>query len=62
MLDEREPTLDEILSDPIIRQVMKADGVVAADIRRLYRSMERDGENPPAYICARLLEASRPQA
>ncbi|GLS29419.1 hypothetical protein SAMN04488498_11214 [Mesorhizobium albiziae] len=61
MLDEREPTLDEILSEPIIRQVMKADGVVSADIRRLYRSLESDGESPPAFMCAQLLEACRPQ-
>ncbi|MCV3240652.1 hypothetical protein [Mesorhizobium sp. ZC-5] len=62
MLDEREPTLEEILSEPIIRHVMQADGVVAADIRRLYRSLERDGESPPAFMCARLLEACRAQA
>lgn len=62
MLHEREPTLDEILSEPIIRQVMKADGVAAADIRRLYRSLENEAESPPAFMCARLLEACRPQA
>lgn len=62
MHEEREPTLDEILSEPIISQVMKADGVVAADIRSLYRSLGSDRGNPPAYICARLLEACQPQA
>lgn len=62
MLDEREPTLDEILSEPIIRQIMKADGIGAADIRRLYRYLESDGKGPPAFVCARLPGSCHPQA
>lgn len=35
MIDQREPTLKELLNEPIIRQVMKRDGVRAEDIHRL---------------------------
>ena len=34
-MTEREATLDELLSEPIIRKVMASDGVRAADVRRL---------------------------
>jgi hypothetical protein len=37
MTDQREPTLDELLSEPIIQQVMLSDGVRADDIRYLMR-------------------------
>ena len=37
MMDQREATLDELLSEPIIRKVMARDGVRASDIRRLMR-------------------------
>jgi hypothetical protein len=40
-----EPSLSEALSDPVIRAVMKADGVdpalLAADLRRLASSLRR---------------------
>ena len=36
-MTEREATLDELLSEPIIRKVMASDGVRAADVRRLLR-------------------------
>ena len=37
MMDQREATLDELLSEPIIRKVMARDRVQASDIRRLMR-------------------------
>ena len=37
MMDQREATLDELLSEPIIRQMMARDGVRASDIRQLMR-------------------------
>lgn len=33
----REPTLDEILNEPIIRKVMKRDGYTPDDVRLLMR-------------------------
>ena len=36
-MDKREPTLDELLNEPIIRKVMAADGYSAEDIRLLMR-------------------------
>ena len=33
----REPRLEDLLSDPLIRLVMASDAVEAADIRRLAR-------------------------
>ena len=36
-MDRREPTLDELLNEPIIRKVMAADGYSAEDIRLLLR-------------------------
>jgi hypothetical protein len=42
----REPTLDEMLSDPIIRSVMKADGVDPLGIEVMMRHIaaEQAGE------------------
>jgi hypothetical protein len=52
MMDQREPTLDELLSDPIIQQVMASDGVQADDIRFLMEKATvqqgRDMDNFPA--------------
>jgi len=36
-MDQREATLDELLSEPIILKVMARDGVRAEDIRQLVR-------------------------
>jgi hypothetical protein len=38
MTDQREPTLEDILNEPIIQQVMLSDGVSADDIRLLMRT------------------------
>jgi hypothetical protein len=35
MLEKLEPTLDELLAEPIIRQVMASDGVKSDDIRKV---------------------------
>ena len=36
-MHKREPTLDELLNEPMIRKVMAADGYSAEDIRLLLR-------------------------
>lgn len=41
---DREPTLDDLLSEPIVRKVMKADGYTPDDIRRL---LHRAGARKP---------------
>ena len=35
----REPTLDEILKEPIIRLLMRRDGVEADEVRALMRNL-----------------------
>lgn len=39
MIDQREPTLEELLNEPIIRQVMRSDGVRAEDVQRLMEAI-----------------------
>ena len=60
----REPTLVDLLNDPIIHLVMRADQVSTTDILNLYCTGDDTPEaNPPAYICSRLLEsANSPEA
>lgn len=37
-----EPSLDDMLADPIVHQLMGSDGVQAADVRRaLFSAMQR---------------------
>ncbi|MHA6643670.1 hypothetical protein [Mesorhizobium sp. A623] len=49
----REPTLIELLNDP----VMKADGVSKSDILELFDAdQDTLADSPPAYICSGLLE------
>lgn len=64
LLRDREPTLFELLNDPVIHLVMKADGVVKSDILELFDADEdSSADSPPAYICSRLLETlCRPDA
>ena len=57
MMDHREATLDELLSEPIIISVMARDGVRGADIRRLLQHV-RDRRD----LVAAASEASRQQA
>lgn len=46
-----EPTLDEVLSDPIIRRVMRADGI---DMRRLCEILVKAASVVPSPSHARL--------
>lgn len=51
MAEQREPTLEDLLSEPIIRSVMASDGVRSADIRRLLwhvRAREKQASHLPA--------------
>jgi hypothetical protein len=43
MAIEREPTLNDLLNEPIIRQVMAVDGYSADDIRLLMRQARARG-------------------
>ncbi|MCO5164243.1 MAG: hypothetical protein M9939_24405 [Mesorhizobium sp.] len=38
-MDPREPTLDELLNEPIIQAIMVRDGARAEEIRRLMRQV-----------------------
>ena len=60
----REPTLHELLNDPIIHVVMKADGVTKSDILELFDAkQDAPVESPPAFICSGLLKTlCRPEA
>lgn len=60
----REPTLIDLLNDPIIQLVMRADGVTKDDIRELYaRDDNTPAESPPAFICSGLLKSGiQPEA
>lgn len=46
-MHEREPTLDELLNEPIIRKVMAADGYSADDIRLLLRQASARADRQP---------------
>jgi hypothetical protein len=61
----REPTLIDLLNDPIVHLVMKADGVTKVDILDLYDRDEDDVavDTLPAFICNGLLRTiARPEA
>ncbi|MDW6021745.1 hypothetical protein SAZ10_08200 [Mesorhizobium sp. BAC0120] len=47
MTKQHEPTLDELLSEPIILTVMARDGVRSADIRRLLQEVRNREEHAP---------------
>jgi hypothetical protein len=57
MLEKLEPTLDELLAAPIIRQVMASDGVKSDDIRKL---MYRTQMEPWAVYAIAAASAYRP--
>jgi len=44
----REPTLDQILAEPIIQAMMRRDGVAEAALRRLVRQAAHRGPPPEA--------------
>jgi len=60
----REPSLYDLLNDPLVHLVMKADGVTKTDILELYaRDGDIPAESPPAYICNGILKSGfRPEA
>jgi len=57
-----EPTIDEMLADPIVRLLMDHDGVGEEDLRRLIKSVGRrlmeSAEPAPARCSAALLPIS----
>lgn len=56
----REPTLTELLNDPIVHLVMRADGVTKSDILSLYDANSddvREEEEMPAFMCSHLIES-----
>jgi len=59
MIDQREPTLDELLNEPIIQQVMLSDGVRADDIRYLMQTA--NGQQYQAADDAFPVVVQRPQ-
>ncbi|MEO3997508.1 hypothetical protein [Mesorhizobium sp. CAU 1732] len=71
MLPSTEPTLDELLNEPIIRQLMASDGHTSEDIRALFRQVSKrevllldDDDNagmtpPPAHICETATRAAK---
>jgi hypothetical protein len=61
----REPTLDEILAEPIVQAVMRRDGVDETTIRRLIRTAARAKPPKLAFIPpapAREEDSDPPQA
>lgn len=72
MLPGTEPTLDDLLNEPIIRQIMASDGQTPDDIRTLFRTVrehslsaaivdddERDMATPPAHMCEAAIRAAK---
>jgi hypothetical protein len=45
---EREPALDEILTDPVTQAVMASDGVAAKDIKTLLEDARRRYGSEPS--------------
>lgn len=59
MEHKREPTLEDLLNEPIIRKVMKRDGTTQEEVRRLMLQASTRLNGPratvlrsPAAICA----------
>jgi hypothetical protein len=52
MLDRLEPTLDELLTEPIIRQVMASDGVKSDDIREVMLRAQMESSTVHAMAAA----------
>jgi hypothetical protein len=50
---QREPTLQEILSDPITQAVMRADGVEAGEVEAVLRGI--------AQLRSGVMEGTRPR-
>jgi hypothetical protein len=71
MLPGTEPTLDDLLNEPIIRQLMASDGHTSEEIRALFQDVPKrvvffsdDDDNkgmtpPPAHICEAATRAAK---
>lgn len=62
-----EPTIDELLADPLINALMRADGVDARELAALLRSVARQiggqtPRRPDAYSLSRSRSLPRPHA
>ncbi len=59
-----EPTVAELLSDPIIRAVMSADGVDEAQLRELLDRVSREQSTcaPPAHEAVKIVGSAIEQA
>lgn len=55
MLEVLEPTLNELLAEPIIRQMMVSDGVKSDEIRRLMARVGKAATPAPAQRHERVL-------
>ncbi len=55
----REPSLDQILAEPIVQTIMRRDGTTAKSIRELLRHVSR-GVEPPGPPKLRFLSTRRP--
>ena len=47
MTEEREPTLEDVLSDPVVRALMARDRVDAEDVRALLERLRRAQRRRP---------------
>lgn len=65
-----EPSLDDLLNEPIIRQLMASDGYTSEDIRSLFEGKRQplfllsDEDDPkmtqlPAHICEAAMHAAK---
>jgi hypothetical protein len=52
MTNQHEPTLDDLLSEPIILTVMARDGVRSADIRRLLQEVRAREEQTSGVLAS----------
>jgi hypothetical protein len=48
----REPVLEDVLNDPIVRLIMKADGVTEADLRVLAATLKERLSRSDALVAA----------
>ena len=48
----REPVLEDVLNDPIVRLIMKADGVTEADLRVLVATLKERLSRSDALVAA----------
>jgi hypothetical protein len=44
MREDREPSIEELLAEPVVRALMKADGVDPEDVKALLHSSASEGD------------------